>query len=90
VATDDWVTVGDYPNESCAKIASALLTGMDLPLRIRPNSRDWPGAIPRGVSFLIYVAPGLAAEAKRILSETSISDAELTAQALADPPPDDA
>ncbi len=86
---DGWVTVGEYPNASCAEIASGLLSTMKLPHRIWPTLRGT--LVPNGGgTYLIYVAPALAEEATRVLSESSTSDDELTAQALAVPPPDDA
>ena len=54
----------------------------------RAQARPVVGMASSG-NYYIWVAPGLANEAKSILSESSISDAELTAQALADSPPDD-
>jgi hypothetical protein len=87
VANDDWITVGDYPDEACLRVASALLTAMKIPYRIWPTSRRALAQL--GQPYIIYVAPDLADEAKRILSESEISDAELAALALASPPPDD-
>jgi len=89
MAKDDWVTVGEYPNASSAQIASALLTTMKVPHKIWPTTRPVVGMSSSG-NFYIWVAPALAEKAKSILTESSISDADLTALALADPPPDDA
>jgi hypothetical protein len=88
MASDDWVTIGDYPDEMSMRVASALLTAMKVPHRI------WPPTVRAlahvGEPYILYVAPGLAEEAKRILTEPPISDVDLTAMALASPPPDDA
>jgi hypothetical protein len=89
MSKDDWVTVGEYPNASSADIASALLTTMNVPHKIWPTTRPVVGMSSSG-SYFIWVAPELAGEATSLLSESSVSDAELTALALADPPPDDA
>ena len=89
MSKDDWVTVGEYQNASSAQIASALLTTMEVPHKIWPTTRPVVGMSSSG-NYYIWVAPGLAEEAKTVLSESAISDAELTAQALAEPPPDDA
>jgi hypothetical protein len=89
MSKDDWVTVGEYQTASSAQVASALLTTMKVPHKIWPSTRPVVGMSPYG-NYYIWVAPGLAEEAKSVLSESTISDAELTAQALAEPPPDDA
>lgn len=89
MSKDDWVTVGEYKNASSAQIASALLTTMEVPHKIWPTTRPVVGMSSSG-NYYIWVAPELVEEAKSVLSESAISDAELTAQALAEPPPDDA
>jgi hypothetical protein len=89
MSKDDWVAVGEYQNASSAQIASALLTTMKVPHKIWPTTRPVVGMSSSG-NYNIWVAPGLAEEAKNVLSESAISEAELTAQALAEPPPDDA
>jgi hypothetical protein len=89
MATDDWVTVGEYSNSSSAQIASVLLATMEVPHKIWPTTRPVVGMSSSG-NYYIWVAPELAEEAKGILSESSISDAELAALALSDPRPDDA
>jgi hypothetical protein len=88
VANDDWVTVGDYPDETNLRVATTLLTAMKIQYRIWPTTQRALSQF--GQSYIIYVAPNLAEEAKRILSESEISDAELAALALESPPPDDA
>jgi hypothetical protein len=89
MSKDDWVTVGEYQNASSAQIASALLTTMKIPHKIWPTTRPVVGMSSSG-NYYIWVAPGLVEEVKSILSESAIADEELTAQALAEPPPDNA
>lgn len=87
MSKDDWITVGEYPNSSCAQIASALLTESSVPHRIWPNTRPAPMA---SKPYLIYVAPELGDRAREVLADSSISEDELAALALASPPPEDA
>lgn len=89
MANDDWVTVGEYPNVSCAEVGSGLLTSMGVPHRIWPRIHSVVGSSSLA-PFYIWVAPEDADEAKRILTEAPISDEELSDLALREPRPDDA
>ena len=89
MAKDDWLTVGEYSNAASARVAAGLLTSMGVAHRVWPSPQLMPGADPSG-DFYIWVAPEFADEAKRILSESALSDEELTKLALKEPPPDDA
>lgn len=86
--SDDWVTVGEYPDVPTLRIATAILTAMKIPYRIWPETSR--GMAQCGQPIILYVAPDLAEDAKRGISGSAITDAELTALALATPPPDDA
>jgi hypothetical protein len=86
MATDDWVIVGEYPNISAAEVASGLLTNMGVQNEIVPEA----DSLTSGGECLITVPPDVAEDAKQILSQSSVSDSELTDLALKDPPPDDA
>jgi hypothetical protein len=84
--TDDWVIVAEYPNASSAEVASGLLASMSIQSEILPVA----DSLTSGGECCLSVPSELADEAKRILSESSVSDSELTELALKDPPPDDA
>jgi hypothetical protein len=86
MATDEWVVVGEYPNVSSAEVASGLLSSMELQNEILPQTDSLTSS---GECYLA-VPPELADEARRILSESAVSDSELTELALKEPPPDDA
>jgi hypothetical protein len=79
---DDWVSVGQYHDYVSAAVVSARLTDEGVPNRI------WIPPQSAGESF-IWVPPESADLAKRILAEPAVSEAELTALATKDPPPDD-
>ena len=85
---NDWVTVGEYPDVPTLRIATAILTTMKIPYRIWPETSR--GLAQCGQPIILYVAPDLAEDAKRIIAGSEIPDTELTALALASPPPDDA
>jgi hypothetical protein len=86
MVTDDWVVVAEYPNASSAEVASGLLSSMGVRSEISPMA----DSLTSGGECCISVPPELADEAKRILSESTVSEGELTELALKDPPPDDA
>jgi hypothetical protein len=86
MATDDWVVVAEYPNASSADVASGLLSNMGIQSEVLPVA----DSLTSGGECRLSVPPELADEAKRILSDSSVSDSELTELALRDPPPDDA
>jgi hypothetical protein len=86
MATDDWVMIAQYPNVSSAEVASGLLTSMDVQNEILPVA----DSLTSGGECYISVPPEVADDAKRILSESAVSESELTDLALQEPPPDDA
>jgi len=86
MAADDWVIIEEYPNVSYAEVASGLLSSMGVQNEILPVA----DSLTSGGECCISVPPELADEAKRILSESSVSEGELTELALKDPPPDNA
>ena len=86
MAADGWVVVAEYPNASSAEVASGLLSSMGVQSEILPVA----DSLTSGGECRISVPPELADEAQRILSESSVSESELTELALKDPPPDDA
>jgi len=77
--TPDWVSVGQYSSGVAARIDSSLLDGMNIPNRIQ----RYPFMLD------IRVPPEFEKDAKKALQPARISEAELTAQALKEPPPDD-
>jgi hypothetical protein len=86
MATDDWIMIAQYPNVSSAEVASGLLTSMGVQNEILPGT----DALTSSGECYISVPPEGADEAKRILSESSVTESELTDLALQEPPPDDA
>jgi hypothetical protein len=80
--TPDWVSVGQYSSAPAAGIDSGLLDGMNIPNRVQHY--------PRTFEWYIWVPREFEKEAKEALQPVPISEAELTAQALKEPPPDDA
>jgi hypothetical protein len=78
----DWVSVGQYSDPMSALVVSKRLSDEGVPNRI------WTPPRSAGESY-IWVPPESADVAKRILAEPAVSEAELTALALKDPPPDD-
>jgi hypothetical protein len=79
----NWVKVGTYPNAFSANSASALLTSIKI-----PNRLQYYGTV-QIIECYIWVPRRFEVDAKQALNVT-ISDAELTAEALKEPPPDDA
>lgn len=79
----NWVKVGTYPNAFSASSASALLTSIQI-----PNRRQRYGTV-QIIECYIWVPSKFESDAKEALS-AAISDDELTAEALKEPPPDDA
>jgi hypothetical protein len=78
----DWVSVTESGERLSARIISARLADAGIPLRVsEPQSSAGQCSI--------WVPADRASEARRILSEVSVTDEELTALALAEPPPDD-
>lgn len=86
MATDDWIMIAEYPNVSSAEVASGLLASMDVQNEILPVA----DSLTSGGECYISVPPEVADEARRILSESTVSESELTDLALKEPPPDDA
>jgi hypothetical protein len=85
---NDWVSVGEYSNFESAQAVSGRLS-------VEGVQNQVVSADPAGPLFgamgewSILVPPESAEAAQRILAERAISDAELTALALQDPPPED-
>lgn len=74
----DWVSVAQYSSATAASLDAGLLTSMSIPNKIRHY--------PRTLEWYIWVPPEFA----EALEPAQISEAELTEQALQEPPPDDA
>jgi hypothetical protein len=79
----NWVKVGTYPNAFSAEAASALLTAIKI-----PNTLQTYGVV-QILEWYIWVPRKFEPDATEALN-AAISDAELTAEALKEPPPDDA
>ena len=85
---NDWVSVGEYSNFESAEAVSGRLS-------VEGVQNQVVSADPAGPLFgalgewSILVPPECVAAAQRILAEPAVSDAELTALALEDPPPED-
>jgi hypothetical protein len=78
--SSDWVRVGQYSSALSARIDSGLLDGMKIPNRIQSHYLR---------TLDIWVPPEFEKDAKQALHSAPISEAELTAQALKAPAPDD-
>jgi len=80
-----WVSLGDFGHTVSATIVAERLTGANIPnkmvgLGLRGNQRNCS----------IWVPPEFEAAARSVLAETSVSEDELTTEALSYPKPDDA
>ena len=80
--SQDWVSVAQYSSAATATLNAGLLAGMNIPHRIQHCRRTF--------EWYIWVPADFAADAKEALQPAQISEAELTEQALREPPPDDA
>jgi hypothetical protein len=80
---ENWVTVGTYRNTSAAHPDSALLTSMKIPNRVQMY-----GTVDT-IECYLWVPREFRADAEKALKPT-ISEAQLTAEALKETPPDDA
>ena len=78
----DWVSVGQYFDPISASVVSKRLSDEGVPNRI------WTPPRSPGESY-IWVPSESADTAKRILAQPAVSEEELCALALKDPPPDD-
>ena len=87
-ADDEWVSVGAYPDVESAQVVSGRLSVEGVENRL--VSRE-PGGPLFGVlgEWSVLVPPESVEAAERVLAEPPLTDAELTALALEDPPPDD-
>jgi len=81
----DWMSIGEHLNYQSAGIVSKALDLAEIPHRIVRSAR--PLHDPR---CWIWVPPQRAEEAQQALAECLVPDDELTEDALAYPPPDDA
>lgn len=88
MADGDWVRVGDYPNMEAAEVVSGRLSVEGVQNRVASAEPAGPlfGALGE---WSVLVPPESVEEAARILSQPPVTEAELTALALRDPPPDD-
>jgi hypothetical protein len=86
--TNEWVSVGAYPDVESAQVVSGRLSVEGVENRL--VSRE-PGGPLFGVlgEWSVLVPPESVEAAERVLAEPPPTDAELTALALEDPPPDD-
>jgi hypothetical protein len=89
MSNNDWPSLAECDDPASAAVMSRLLSLMKMPHRVVPRI-DMNYATPPNGPFSIWVAPENLEAAKRILAEGQVSDEELTAQALREPPPDDA
>jgi len=87
-ADDGWVSVGAYPDVESAQVVSGRLSAEGVENRLIARE---PGGPLFGVlgEWSVLVPPESVEAAERILAEPPASEAELTALALKDPPPDD-
>jgi hypothetical protein len=87
-AEDGWVSVGAYPDVESAQVVAGRLSVEGLQTRLIARE---PGGPLFGVlgEWSVLVPPDEVEDAERILAEPPLTDAELTALALEDPPPDD-
>ena len=85
---NDWVSVGEYPNFEAAEVVAGRLSTEGVPNRVVSTEPGGPlfGALGE---YSLLVPPDSVEAARRILSESAITEADLTALALQDPPPDD-
>jgi len=79
---EDWVTIGEYSDPLSAGIVAKRLTEEGIPNRL------WVPPRSAGECF-VWVARESLDLAKAILSQPAVSEEDLTALALKDPPPDD-
>jgi hypothetical protein len=88
MANNEWVSVGAYPDVESAQVVSGRLSIEGVPNRLIARE---PGGPLFGVlgEWSILVPPESLADAERVLAEPPPTEAELTALALQDPPPDD-
>ena len=83
--TDDrWRSVGDYPDRVSAESILGLLAGEGFPCYIASDAFV-PGL---GSVFSVRVPASLVGRAQALIEHAPVSDAELTAQALAAAPED--
>jgi hypothetical protein len=80
--SQDWVDVARYSNAAAATVAAGLLIGLNIPHRIQHYRRTF--------EWYIWVPAEFEGDAREALKPGQISEAELTEQALKEPPPDDA
>jgi len=88
MADNNWVSLGEYSNFESAEAVAGRLTVEGVQNQVvsaEPAGGPLFGAVGE---YAILVPPEYLEAAKRILSE-QVSDDELTALALKDPPPDD-
>ena len=85
---NDWVRIGEYSNLESAEVVAGRLSAEGVPNRVVSTDPGGPlfGALGE---YSVLVPPDAAEAATRILSDSSITDADLTTLALEDPPPDD-
>jgi hypothetical protein len=88
MANNEWVSVGAYPDVESAQVVSGRLSIEGVQNRLIARE---PGGPLFGVlgEWSILVPPDSVADAERVLAEPPPTEAELTALALQDPPPDD-
>jgi hypothetical protein len=87
-ADDEWVSVGAYPDVESAQAVSGRLFVEGVENRLIARE---PGGPLFGVlgEWSVVVPHESLEAAERILAEPPLTDDELTALALEDPPPDD-
>jgi hypothetical protein len=85
---NDWISVGEYSDLESAEVISGRLTVEGVENRIVSPEPAAPlyGAMGE---WAVIVPPESVDAARRALAEAPVDDAELTALALKDPPPDD-
>lgn len=81
----DWISVGEYGSYQSAKVVSQVLGAAEIPHRIVRSTLPMDD-----LRCWIWVPPESVSEAQRVLAECTVSDKELTDEALSYPRPDDA
>jgi hypothetical protein len=81
---DSWASVADYADRISAEAIVGLLSGEGFPCYIASNEHV-PGL---GSAFSVRVPSHLLRRALSLIAQSHVSDAELTALAMRDPPPD--
>lgn len=83
--SDQWQLLQTYPNQTALQIAASALQQQQIEVFIQP---DQPIA-GLDLGGRLYVRPNLHEQARQVLSQAVVTDAELDALALSSVPPQD-